>query len=73
MHIRWPDLRHRAESRRDRRRPGVSDLGPGHKTIYKITGPMKYEIDVFDSEGRYLYILKLAEGMSLFSEQFYDF
>jgi hypothetical protein len=34
---------------------------------------MKYEIDVFDSEGRYLYILKLAEGMSLFSEQFYDF
>jgi len=34
---------------------------------------MKYEIDVFDSEGRYLYILKLPEGMSLFSGQFYDF
>jgi hypothetical protein len=51
----------------------MKPLPNGYLAVYRITGLMKYELDVFDSEGRYQYILKLPEGMSLHSEQFYDF
>jgi hypothetical protein len=51
----------------------MKPLPNGYLAVYRITGIGKYEIDVFDSEGIFQYIIKLPAGMRLYSEQFYDF
>lgn len=48
-------------------------LPNGYLAVYRISGVQKYEIDVFDSRGRYVYILKLPETVKLRYENFYDF
>jgi hypothetical protein len=51
----------------------LHSLPNGYLAVYRIAGVQEYEIDVFDSQGRYVYILKLPENVKLSSENFYDF
>jgi hypothetical protein len=48
-------------------------LPRGYLVVYRIIGPKEFDIDVFDPEGKYTYILKLPEGISLERARFYDF
>jgi hypothetical protein len=48
-------------------------LPRGYLAVYRIIGPKEFDIDVFDPEGRYTYILRLPEEISLERERFYDF
>ena len=48
-------------------------LPGGYLAVYRISGPKIFEIDVFDKEGKYLYVLKPPEGISLENAEFYDF
>lgn len=42
---------------------GIQEVGNGFLAVSRITGLHTTEFDVFDTEGRYLYILKLPEDM----------
>jgi hypothetical protein len=48
-------------------------LPGGYLAVYRISGPKMFEIDVFDNEGKYLYVLMPPEGVSLENAEFYDF
>jgi len=48
-------------------------LPGGYLAVYRISGPKVIEIDVFDNEGKYLYVLKPPAGISLENAEFYDF
>ena len=48
-------------------------LPGGYLAVYRISGPKVFEIDVFDEEGKYLYVLKPPAGISLENAEFYDF
>lgn len=48
-------------------------LPGGYLAVYRISGPKVIEIDVFDNEGKYLYVLKPPAGVSLENAEFYDF
>ncbi len=48
-------------------------LPKGYLAVYRISGIKKYEIDIFDSEGKYIYILDPPENISLERVDFYDF
>ena len=48
-------------------------LPHGYLAVHRVSGPRETEIDIFDPDGRYLYIMKLPEGMELRNPCFYDF
>jgi hypothetical protein len=51
----------------------IKTLPKGHMAVYSIDGVEAFKIDVYDSEGRFLYVLKPPQGMSLEHAVFYDF
>ena len=48
-------------------------LPKGYLAVYRISGIKETEIDVFDPEGRFIYVLKMPENMELRETAFYDF
>ena len=48
-------------------------LPKGYLAVFRIVGPKKFEIDVYGSDGKLVYILKLPEGITLERAKFYDF
>jgi hypothetical protein len=40
-------------------------LPHGFLAVYRVSGLREAEIDIFDPDGRYIYIMKLPEGMEL--------
>lgn len=48
-------------------------LPGGYLAVYRISGPKILEIDVFDEEGKYLYVLKPPKGITLENAEFYNF
>ena len=48
-------------------------LPKGYLAVYRISGIKETEIDVFDPEGRFIYVLKMPENMGLRETVFYDF
>ena len=52
---------------------GIYSLPNGYLAVSRISSPDETEIDVFDPEGKYIYILKTEQGVSLDGAEFYDF
>ncbi|MGD8536450.1 MAG: 6-bladed beta-propeller [Candidatus Aminicenantes bacterium] len=48
-------------------------LPRGHLAVYSIDGVETFSIDVYDPEGRFLYVLNPPQGISLEHAKFYDF
>jgi hypothetical protein len=48
-------------------------LPNGYLAVYRITGPMEYEVDVFDEQGRYMYKIVPPETIDFDRAVFYDF
>jgi hypothetical protein len=48
-------------------------LPNGYLAVYRVSGPGTFEIDVFDPEGRYVYVMRHPEGVSLERIKFYNF
>jgi len=51
----------------------VKALPRGYLAVYRVSGPKIFEIDVFDAEGRFVYILKASDEVSMEKARFYDF
>jgi hypothetical protein len=51
----------------------VKVLPRGYLAVYRISGPKMFEIDVYDPEGRFVYILKVPDEISMEEAIFYDF
>lgn len=51
----------------------ITALPKGYLAVSRVTGPDETEVDVFDPEGNYVYILKTEGGISLDRARFYDF
>jgi hypothetical protein len=51
----------------------ISALPKGYLAALRVTGPKRVEIDVFDPEGRYVYALRLPEGVRLERHHFTSF
>ncbi len=52
---------------------GLKVLPKGYLAVYRIVGPKIIEMDVFDRDGKLVYILKPPEGISVENAHFYDF
>jgi hypothetical protein len=48
-------------------------LPKGYLAVYRISGQKEYEVDVFDDQGRYVYIIKTPDNINLDRAVFYDF
>ncbi|UCE20895.1 MAG: 6-bladed beta-propeller [Candidatus Aminicenantes bacterium] len=51
----------------------IKPLPRGHLAVYSIDGVETFSIDVYDSEGRFLYVLNPPHEISLEHAKFYDF
>jgi hypothetical protein len=51
----------------------VNSLPKGYLAVYRVSGPKMFEIDVYDPEGRFVYILKVPDEISMEDAIFYDF
>ncbi len=51
----------------------IKILPNGYLAVYRVSGVQTYEVDVFDPEGRFVYIIKPPEEVSLDDVKFYDF
>ncbi len=51
----------------------IKILPEGYLAVYRVSGVQTYEVDVFDPEGRFVYIIKPPEGVSMDDVKFYDF
>jgi hypothetical protein len=51
----------------------IKTLPRGYLAVYRVSGPKMFEIDVFDAEGRFVYILKAPDGISMEDARFYNF
>jgi hypothetical protein len=51
----------------------IKILPNGYLAVYRVSGVEAFEIDVFDREGRYVYIMKAPQGVSLEGVKFYNF
>lgn len=51
----------------------LTALPNGYLAVHRIVGPRKYEIEIFDKDGVWQYILKFPEGMIPYNENFYGF
>ena len=52
---------------------GIKILPNGYLAVYRVSGIETVEVDVFDQEGRYVYIMKPPQGVSLERVKFYNF
>ena len=50
----------------------IKILPKGYLAVYRVAAPEVFEIDVFDPEGRYVYILKPPQGISLEKVKFHS-
>jgi len=48
-------------------------LPEGYLAVYRVSSVEAFEVDVFDQEGKYVYIMKPPEGVSLERAKFYGF
>ena len=48
-------------------------LPRGYLAVYRVSGPKMFEIDVFDPEGSFVYILKVPDAISMEEARFYSF
>lgn len=48
-------------------------LPHGYLAVLRVSGPRETEIDIFDPDGRYVYIMKHPEDMELQNPCLYDF
>jgi hypothetical protein len=51
----------------------IKILPKGYLAVYRVSGVKTYEVDVFDQEGRFVYIMKPPQGVSLERAKFYNF
>lgn len=51
----------------------IKCLPRGYVAVYSITGIETIEIDIYDPEGRFIYVLNPPRGLSLEEAQFFDF
>ena len=51
----------------------IKALPKGYLAVYRISGPGNFEIDVYDPEGKYIYIITAPEDISLDRPSFYEF
>ena len=51
----------------------IKALPNGYMAVSRITGPDETEVDVFDPDGKYVYILKTEQDVSLDKAEYYDF
>ena len=51
----------------------IKILPKGYLAVYRVSGVQTYEVDVFDSEGRFVYVMKAPQEVSLDDVKFYDF
>lgn len=51
----------------------IKTLPKGYLAVYRVSGPGYFEVDVFDQEGRFVYIMKPPQGVSLERAKFYGF
>jgi len=51
----------------------IKPLPRGYLAVYSIDGVETFSIDVYDPEGRFLYVLNPPQGISLEHAKFYDF
>jgi hypothetical protein len=52
---------------------GMKTLPKGYLAVYRVSDVETVEVDIFDQEGRYMYIMKHPEGVSLEMVKFYNF
>jgi len=52
---------------------GIKILPKGYLAVNRVSGIETVEVDIFDQEGRYVYIMKPPEGVSLDWVKFYNF
>ena len=50
----------------------VLPLPMGHLGVFRITGPKKTELDVFDADGRYLYLLLSPSDLRPITSRFFS-
>jgi len=50
----------------------IKALPNGYMAVSRITGPDETEVDVFDPDGKYIYILKTGQDVSLDKTEYYD-
>jgi len=51
----------------------IKILPKGYLAVYRVSGVQTYEVDVFDPEGRFVYVMKAPQEVSLDDVKFYDF
>lgn len=51
----------------------IKILPKGYLTVYRVSGAKVCEVDVFDQEGRFVFIIKAPQGVSLETAKFYSF
>lgn len=51
----------------------IKILPKGYLAVYRVSGVQTYEVDVFDSEGRFVYVMKAPQEVSLDDVKFYGF
>ena len=51
----------------------VKTLPRGYLAVYRVSAPKMFEIDVFDPEGKFVYILKAPDEISMEEAHFYNF
>jgi hypothetical protein len=51
----------------------VKALPKGYLAVYRVSGPKMFAIDVLDPEGRFVYILKVPDAISMEDARFYNF
>lgn len=50
----------------------LKTLPNGYLAVYRVSGVKQFEIDVYDPEGKYVYLIKIPEDLVLEREQFFD-
>lgn len=51
----------------------IKTLPKGYLAVYRVSGVKICEVDVFDQEGRFVFIMKPPQGVSLETAKFYSF
>ncbi|NQT80050.1 MAG: hypothetical protein HQ555_06635 [Candidatus Aminicenantes bacterium] len=51
----------------------IKILPKGYLAVYRVSGVKTFEVDVFDQDGRFVYIIKPPQGVSLETVKFYSF
>lgn len=50
----------------------LKTLPNGYLAVYRVSGAKQFEIDVYDPEGKYVYLIKIPEDLVFEREQFFD-